>query len=154
MKTKGVILTIAIIAGAATTADAQGRGRARGTAAVPPGQHPPAGMCRIWINGVPPGRQPAPTDCETAVRNQPANSQIIWGENSRRGRNVADSDRPKRGPTRTGAGGAMRGCGLGTGRTAATPGSEGIGVGSSGTTRGWGTGTIGGVRVMVGAGLG
>ena len=96
MKTKGVILTIAIIAGAATTADAQGRGRGRGTAAVPPGHYPPAGMCRIWINGVPPGRQPAPTDCETAVRNQPANSQIIWGDNTRGARNVADNPRRER----------------------------------------------------------
>jgi hypothetical protein len=46
-------------------------------------------MCRIWIDGVPPGHQPAPTDCETAVRNQPRNSQIIWGDNTNR--QVADN---------------------------------------------------------------
>ena len=51
----------------------------RSASRVPPGQLPPAGMCRIWINGVPPGRQPAPTDCRTAVANQPANAQILWG---------------------------------------------------------------------------
>jgi len=51
-------------------------------------------MCRIWIDNVPPGHQPAPTDCETAVRNQPPNSRIIWGDNSnRRDRSVADNDR-------------------------------------------------------------
>ena len=33
---------------------------------VPPGQMPPAGMCRVWFDGVAPGRQPAPTDCATA----------------------------------------------------------------------------------------
>jgi hypothetical protein len=53
-------------------------------------------MCRIWINGVPPGRQPAPTDCETAVRNQPPNSQIIYGDNTRRGRDVDDDRRRDR----------------------------------------------------------
>jgi hypothetical protein len=47
---------------------------------IPPGQLPPAGMCRIWIDGVPPGRQPAPTDCQTAVRTKPANARVIWGD--------------------------------------------------------------------------
>lgn len=47
---------------------------------IPPGQLPPAGMCRIWIDGVPPGRQPAPTDCQTAVANKPANARILWGD--------------------------------------------------------------------------
>ena len=89
MKTSFVILTAAILT-AATSAGAQGRGKGKGNDGVPPGQRPPAGMCRIWINGVPPGHQPAPTDCETAVRNQPANSQIVWGDNTRRGRNVDD----------------------------------------------------------------
>ena len=47
---------------------------------IPPGHRPPAGMCRIWIDGVPPGRQPAPTDCATAVRNRPANGRVIYGD--------------------------------------------------------------------------
>lgn len=47
---------------------------------IPPGQLPPAGMCRIWIDGVPPGQQPAPTDCQTAVANKPANARVIWGD--------------------------------------------------------------------------
>ena len=49
-------------------------------AKIPPGQLPPAGMCRIWIDGVPPGQQPAPTDCQTAVANKPANARVIWGD--------------------------------------------------------------------------
>jgi hypothetical protein len=52
----------------------------RATSKVPPGQLPPAGMCRIWIDGVPPGQQPAPTDCQTAVANKPANARILWGD--------------------------------------------------------------------------
>lgn len=47
---------------------------------VPRGHLPPAGMCRIWIDGVPPGRQPAPTDCQTAVATRPANARVIWGD--------------------------------------------------------------------------
>jgi hypothetical protein len=54
-------------------------GTAYPTANIPPGQMPPAGMCRIWIDGVPPGRQPAPTDCATAQRNVPANARVIYG---------------------------------------------------------------------------
>jgi hypothetical protein len=51
-------------------------------------------MCRIWINGVPPGHQPAPTSCEKAVRNQPPNSRIIWGDNTNsRGRSARDDER-------------------------------------------------------------
>ena len=94
MKTSTLLLTVATLGAVTATADAQGRGRAKGADDVPPGQRPPAGMCRIWINNVPPGHQPAPTDCETAVRNQPPNSQIIWGDNTtRRDRSMSDVDR-------------------------------------------------------------
>jgi hypothetical protein len=47
---------------------------------VPPGFFPPAGMCRIWINGVPAAQQPAPTDCASAVRNRPANGKVLFGD--------------------------------------------------------------------------
>ncbi len=50
--------------------------------AIPPAFRPPAGMCRIWIEGVPAGQQPAPTDCVTAVRNRPVNGSVIFGDNS------------------------------------------------------------------------
>lgn len=53
---------------------------------IPPGHMPPAGMCRIWIDGVPPGRQPAPTDCQTAVATRPANARVIWGGDGTTGR--------------------------------------------------------------------
>jgi hypothetical protein len=49
---------------------------------VPPGHLPPAGMCRIWIDGVPAGQQAAPTDCPTAVRNRPANGRVIFGDDN------------------------------------------------------------------------
>jgi len=56
---------------------------------IPSAYRPPAGMCRIWIEGVPPAQQPAPTDCTTAVRNRPANGRVVFGENASkdRGRN-------------------------------------------------------------------
>ena len=50
---------------------------AAGAQNVPPGQMPPAGLCRVWVNGVPPGRQPQATDCATARRTAPANSRIL-----------------------------------------------------------------------------
>ena len=46
---------------------------------VPPGMIPPAGMCRVWIDGVPPGRQPAPTSCAAAARWLPMNGRIVYG---------------------------------------------------------------------------
>ena len=67
---------------------------------VPPAYRPPAGMCRIWIEGVPASQQPAPTDCVTAVRNRPVNGTVIFGEDSpkrgkeksRKGKSKKDSD--------------------------------------------------------------
>jgi hypothetical protein len=53
---------------------------------IPQAYRPPAGMCRIWIEGVPPGQQPAPTDCVTAVRNRPRNGFVIFGNDSQRGK--------------------------------------------------------------------
>lgn len=54
-------------------------GRSVGPTRVPPGQLPPPGLCRIWIDGVPPGRQPRPTDCATAQRYRPANARVLYG---------------------------------------------------------------------------
>src|SRR5688500_11726986 len=70
-----------IVAGAtfATSAGAQVIVRAN---AVPPGQRPPDGMCRVWIEGVAAGRQPAATDCATAQATAPLNSRIIVGANA------------------------------------------------------------------------
>jgi len=59
---------------------------------VPPEYRPPAGMCRIWIDGVQPSQQPAPTDCVTAVKNKPVNGSVIFGDDvPKRG-----NDKPKK----------------------------------------------------------
>ena len=47
---------------------------------VPPGFRPPAGMCRVWVDGVPAQQQPAPTDCQTAMRSRPTKSRVLIGE--------------------------------------------------------------------------
>jgi hypothetical protein len=77
----------------------------RGPVAVPPGQWPSAGTCRIWIDGVPAGRQPTETDCATARRSVPANGRVLegsartsdnrddrYGRSDRYGRNENDRD--------------------------------------------------------------
>ena len=58
---------------------------------VPPGFYPPAGMCRVWINGVPAGQQPAPTDCASAVRNRPANGRVLFGDDPKNKKGKSDS---------------------------------------------------------------
>ncbi len=75
---KTIAISLALVVAAAAPLSAQGRGTKAGK--IPPGQRPPAGMCRIWLDGVPPGQQPAPTDCATAVRNRPANGRVIFGD--------------------------------------------------------------------------
>src|SRR5437016_10913661 len=79
-----MILAAALVAVTATSAAAQGRGR--NTNGVPPGQRPPDGMCRVWIDGVPPGQQPAATDCVTARANVPLNGRVIYGDDTARQR--------------------------------------------------------------------
>jgi hypothetical protein len=80
------------VAGAlfAATPAAQAQLR-RGTATTPTSSVPgagsvPAGMCRIWMDGLPANRQPAPTDCNTAQRNVPRNGRVIYGSQTE-GRN-------------------------------------------------------------------
>lgn len=69
------VLTIAI---APAVLFAQ-RGDAK-KAEIPAAYRPPAGLCRIWVDGVPADKQPAPTDCATALRNKPGNGQVVFGE--------------------------------------------------------------------------
>jgi len=84
---------IAVFAALAIATPAMAQGRGRGNGGVPPGQRPPAGMCRIWIDGLPPGHQPAPTDCATAAARVPYNGRIIYGDQtSRSRRRVYDSN--------------------------------------------------------------
>lgn len=75
----GTTLSFALLA--APVAGAQQRSR---TDTIPREHYPPAGMCRIWLNGVPAERQPAPTDCATAVRNRPTNGRVIFGNDAPR----------------------------------------------------------------------
>jgi hypothetical protein len=76
-------LRIAIMAGAALVAASAGAGaQMRSTANVPAGYQPPAGMCRVWFNGVAPSRQPAPTDCPTARARVTSNSFLVYGQGS------------------------------------------------------------------------
>ena len=65
---------------------------------VPLGFYPPAGMCRIWVNGVPAAQQPAPTDCASAVRNRPANGKVLFGDEPPKGKK-GKSDKTKSSPT-------------------------------------------------------
>lgn len=65
---------------------------------VPPAFYPPAGMCRIWVNGVPAAQQPAPTDCASAVRNRPANGKVLFGDEPPKGKK-GKSDKSKSSPT-------------------------------------------------------
>ena len=79
-----IATTAALIAFAvlASVAEAQGRGHKAGK--VPPGHLPPAGLCRVWYDGVPPGHQPRATSCANA-RYEAARSggRVIYGGGSR-----------------------------------------------------------------------
>lgn len=94
MNRRQMAIAAALLLGTALPSTAQGRGRSK--SAIPPGQRPPAGMCRIWIDGVPPGRQPAPTDCRKAILNRPANARIIYGDRASASRRKYDSSAARR----------------------------------------------------------
>ena len=74
-----VVLIVGLVALASPKAlaaqGAQGQGKE-----IPASERPPAGMCRIWLDGVPAAQQPAPTDCASAVRNRPAKGRVIFGD--------------------------------------------------------------------------
>lgn len=87
-----MVMVACAMLGAATQVEAQGRGnqnrqngqtrqqiaRAQG---VPPGQLPPANLCRVWYDNRPNGRQPAATSCRqaevSAARDRDA--RVIYG---------------------------------------------------------------------------
>lgn len=46
---------------------------------MPADMMPPAGKCRVWMDGVSPQQQPAPTDCQSALRQKPANGVVVFG---------------------------------------------------------------------------
>lgn len=82
---KRAALALILVGLTAGPALAQGRGNNK-QKAVPPGHLPPAGLCRVWYDGVPPGRQPAPTGCNEAERiaSRDRNARVIYGNDSRR----------------------------------------------------------------------
>lgn len=88
--TFGVLTLTVPLAGADAQGRDKGKEREAEKGAVPREYHPPAGMCRVWIDGVPPQQQPAPTDCASAVRTKPANGRVIYGEDKARGKKVDD----------------------------------------------------------------
>lgn len=85
---KRAALALILVGLSVGPAFAQGNGRNKNKAvkAVPPGQMPPAGLCRVWYEGVPPGRQPAPTNCNEAERiaSRDRNARVVYGGDSRR----------------------------------------------------------------------
>jgi len=76
------LLLLAAVAALPAMAGAQGTARPR-IPVVPSHLMPPAGKCRIWVDGVTPTQQPAPTDCQTALRQKPANGTVIFGPSER-----------------------------------------------------------------------
>lgn len=76
------VVTVLSLMGSADRAWAQAKSdkdKVEDKNAIPKAYLPPAGMCRVWVDGVPPAQQPAPTDCATAVRNKPANGRVVYG---------------------------------------------------------------------------
>lgn len=74
------VLAFAAFAVGGSSLSAQARDGRDGKAQVPRSHWPPPGMCRIWLDNVPPAQQPAPTDCASAVRNQPRNARVIFSD--------------------------------------------------------------------------
>lgn len=55
--------------------------RVRSTAAtlkVPPGQLPPPGQCRVWVEGLPPGKQPKARTCTGIEDSAPPSSWVVY----------------------------------------------------------------------------
>lgn len=69
----------------ATSAGAQETRDRLSAVRVPGSFTAPAGLCRLWIDGVPASQQPAPTDCANAIRNRPANAAVVFGPPARTG---------------------------------------------------------------------
>ena len=82
MKFTAVLSIGLIVACAAPVMAQQPRQSKDSSKSIPASAKPPKGMCRIWIEGVAPAQQPAPTDCATALKNQPKNSKVIFGDDA------------------------------------------------------------------------
>jgi len=78
------VLVFAAMAAGSASLQAQARPQPQDPKPAVPRTHmPPPGMCRIWLDNVPATQQPAPTDCASAVRNQPRNGRVIFNDEPR-----------------------------------------------------------------------
>ena len=78
------VLVFAALAAGSASLQAQARPQPQEPRPTVPRTHlPPPGMCRIWLDNVPAAQQPAPTDCASAVRNQPRNGRVIFSDEPR-----------------------------------------------------------------------
>jgi hypothetical protein len=83
-----VVLSLSVTS---ASASAQSKERDKESVTGLPREYlPPAGMCRVWVDGVPAQQQPAPTDCASAVRNKPSNGRVIYGEDKAKGKKIED----------------------------------------------------------------
>ncbi len=78
-----LVLSAAVALGQSRSAVAFAQPSAARADSIPASYRPPAGMCRVWVDGVPAQQQPAPTDCAAAVRNKPANARVIYGADAK-----------------------------------------------------------------------
>ncbi len=78
--TRSMLGLAVFVAFAAAPLGAQDKGRDDRSDVIPKTAYPPAGLCRVWLTGVAPSQQPAATDCTSAIRNQPANSKVLFGD--------------------------------------------------------------------------
>ena len=98
MKLSATVLAVFAVLASPTLASGQGK-NSRDAKDIPASMRPPAGMCRVWLNGVPAAQQPAPTDCPTAVRNRPAKGRVIFGDDYVKTKtNDTSSKTPSRSP--------------------------------------------------------
>jgi hypothetical protein len=92
-RTLWIIAAAALVVTLVPTTDvmAQGRsnrGQSRNDIAraqgVPPGQLPPAQLCRVWYSDRAPGRQPSVTSCQTAesIAARDRRARVIYGEDA------------------------------------------------------------------------
>jgi hypothetical protein len=48
------------------------------TLKIPPGQLPPPGQCRVWVEGLPPGKQPKARSCTGIEDSAPPSSVVVY----------------------------------------------------------------------------
>ena len=94
-----VLMSGLALAAAVPVSAQQSKNNAKKKSDIPADARPPRGMCRIWIDGVPAAQQPAATDCQSAVKNRPANGRVIFGDEFVDSTAAKAADRPKLPPT-------------------------------------------------------